>query len=436
MKKALSIAGSDSGGGAGIQQDLKVFSSIGVYGASVITAVTAQNTLGVQKFEVVAPEMIAAQIDAVISDIRPDAIKIGMLANSEVISVVRKKLKEYKAPNLVIDPVMVSSSGRRLMEEDAIESLRKLFPMAKLVTPNIYEAEILSGIKIKNRRDMEKAAEEIGDCVVKGGHMDAADVLYYKGDLRVFESSGRVDAKLHGAGCAFSAAIAAYLAKGFDVPAAVGQSKQYVDEAINKNMAVGKGMRVLDTGRIKLGRTYADKKKAAIIENLEIAVDVFVSDENTHKLIPQVGANIVLALENARDMSEVAGLTGRLIRDRSCVVPVGWLDFGASLHTGRVLLTAMRHDKKTRAAMVLRFGEDVIAACRKAGLSIASFERDKQEPDADNMEYGTDEAIRLYGGVPDIVYDLGGMRKEAIVRVFGSDAVNVVRKALKISRNI
>jgi len=436
VKKALSIAGSDSGGGAGIQQDLKVFSSIGLHGTAVITSVTAQNTIGVQDYTVLPPEIISAQIDSVFSDIRPDAIKTGMLANVETISVVRKKLKKYKAANLVIDPVMVSTSGHRLLEEDAIESLRKLFPLAVLVTPNIPEAEILSGMKITSRSDMKKAAEEIGDCVVKGGHLDAVDVLYYDCGFSLFEGSGRVDEKIHGAGCAFSAAIAAYLAKEYSVLDAVKKAKGYVDGAINRNMAVGRGARILDTGNIKLSRTYAEKKKAAVMENLEEAVARFVSAENAYKLIPQVGANIVMALDNAENVSEIAGLTGRLIRDRDRVVPVGWLDYGASTTTGRVLLTARRHDKKIRAAMVLRFGEDVIAACLKAKLSAVEFERDAQKPDGEALEYGTDYAIKLYKKVPDVVYDRGGMKKEAIVRVFGTDAMNVVEKALLISRNM
>jgi hydroxymethylpyrimidine/phosphomethylpyrimidine kinase len=436
VKKALSIAGADSGGGAGIQQDLKVFSSIGVHGAAVITSVTAQNTVGVQEYIVLPPEIISAQIDSIFSDIRPDAIKTGMLANTETISVVVRSLKKYKAPNLVIDPVMVSSSGHRLLEENAIKSLRKLFPLAVLVTPNIPEAEILAGMKIKNRSDMKKAAQEIGDCVVKGGHLDAVDVLYYKGRFSLFKGSGRVDEKIHGAGCAFSAAITAYLAKEYSVPDAVRKAKEYVDEAINRNMAVGSGARILDTGNIKLGRTYAEKKKAAVIENLEDAIARFVSDENTHKLIPQVGANIVMALDNAKNISEIAGLTGRLVRDRNRVVPVGWIDYGASTTTGRVLLTASRLDKKIRAAMVLRFGDDVIAACLKAKLSAVEFQRDAQKPDAETVEYGTDYAIKLYKKVPDIIYDRGGAKKEAIVRVFGTDAINVVEKALMISRNI
>jgi predicted fused transcriptional regulator/phosphomethylpyrimidine kinase len=359
-----------------------------------------------------------------------------MMANTETISVVRKSLKKYKAHNLVIDPVMVSTSGRRLLQEDAIESLRKLFPMAVLITPNIPEAEILAGMKITTRSDMKKAAEEIGDCVVKGGHLDAVDVLYYKGEFSFFEGSGRVDEKIHGAGCAFSAAIAAYLAKDYSVPDAAKKAKEYVDQAINRNMAVGRGARIIDTGRIKLGRTYAEKKKAAVIENLEEAIARFVSDENTYKLIPHVGANIVMALDDAKNVSEIAGLTGRLVRERNRVVPVGWIDYGASITTGRVLLTARRHDKKIRAAMILRFGDDVIAACLKAKLSAVEFERDAQKPDAGTVEYGTDYAIKLCKKVPDVVYDRGGMKKEAILRVFGIDAINVVEKALLISRNI
>jgi len=408
----LSIAGSDSGGGAGIQQDLKVFSSIGVHGTTAITSVTAQNTVGVMGCYALPSDIIAAQIDSVFSDIHPDAVKTGMLANPEVVSLVHRKLRRYKAANLVIDPVMVSSSRHRLLDEDAIEPLRRFLSIAVLVTPNIPEAEVLSGIKIRSRADMKKAAGRIGNCVVKGGHLDAVDVLFYNGRYSCFRGSGRIDEKIHGAGCAFSAAIAAYLAEGCSVPDAVGKAKTYVDKAICRNFAVGSGAKILDTGDIRLGRTYAEKERAAVIDLLEAAIRRFVSDGNSYKLIPEVGSNIVFSARGAKTIADVAGLSGRLIRDGKSVVPVGWIDYGESEHTGRVLLTAIRRDKNIRAAMVLRSGKDVIAAVKKAGLSSAGFERDIQKPDCETIEYGTDEAVRAFGRVPDVVYDLGGIGKK------------------------
>jgi len=437
MKKALTIAGSDSGGGAGIQQDLRVFSSLKVYGTSVITAVTAQNTIGVQGFEAVSTKLVSKQIDSVMEDVKTDAVKTGMLANSEITGLVFRKLKQYKVRNLVVDPVMVSTSSNRLLDADAIEELRDLMSIATLSTPNISEAEALTGIKVKTHKDMEKAAKAIGgDCVVKGGHLDAVDVLHYKGRIYRFKCSARVDARLHGAGCAFSAAIAAHLARGKEVVDAVGLAKDYVDGAIGRNFSIGAGARVLDTGGIKLGRTYSEKEKDSAIKNLEDAVERFTSSRNAYKLIPQVGTNIAMGLKNAKKIDDVAGMTGRIVRDRRRAVAVGVIDYGGSSHVGRIVLTVMRYNVNKRAAMNVRFSDEIVSACKHLGLSIGSFDRVKQPADTKTMERGTSGAVKAAGLVPDIVYDCGGLGKEAMVRIIGKDAQEVVGIALKIGELI
>jgi len=433
IKKVLTIAGSDSGGGAGIQQDLKVFSALKTHGTSVITAVTAQNTKGVQGFEVLSNAIISAQIDAVMRDIKPDAVKTGMLANSEVIRLVYKKMKQYRVKNLVVDPVMVSTSGRPLLAVDAVEDMRRLISIARLVTPNIHEAEILSGIKIKAHKDMEAAAESISKCLVKGGHLDAVDVLFYDDGFHRFGSRWRVNARIHGTGCALSAAIAANLAKGEGVVSAVGKSKEFIDEAISRNFAVGSGLRMLDAASLKLGKTYLDRERDYVIENVENAVRDFASDKNSYKLMPQVGVNIAMALKQARKIDEVAGISGRMVRDREKVVPVGIIDFGGSSHVGRIVLTAMKHDAKIRAAMNVRFGEEILAACGKLGLLVSGFERQKQPKDTKTMEWGAEEAIMRSGRVPDVIYDRGGIGKEAMIRILGNDAMEVAGTAIKIA---
>lgn len=435
MEKALTIAGSDSGGGAGIQQDLKVFSALKTYGASVITAITAQNTMGVQRIDALPTGIISAQIDSVMQDIKPDAVKTGMLSNAGIIRLVREKAAGYGIKNLVIDPVMVSSSGDGLLDEDAIEELRRLLPEAKLSTPNIPEAEILSGVKIKGHADMKKAAEFIGNCLVKGGHLDAVDILCLDGDFHTFKTKKFVKARIHGTGCALSAAITACLAKGFDTVSAVKCAKEYVDDAIGRNLSVGCGLRVMDTAGIKLGRTFTEQKKAQVIEEIENAVKTFIASEHSYKLAPQVGINIAMALPGAGSLQEVAGLTGRLVRDRDRVVPVGEIDYGGSSHIGRIVLTAMKCDPKIRAAMNIRFGDDVLLACRRLGLKTAGFEREKQPPDTSSMEWGTTEAIKKHKTVPDIVYDRGSTGKEAMIRVLGRSAGDVVAKTLKIAES-
>lgn len=249
MKTCLTIAGSDSSGGAGIQADLKTMTVNGVYAMSVITALTAQNTQGVSGILDVSPEFITSQMDAVFTDIYPDAIKIGMVSSPEIVESIAKSLEKYEAKNIVLDPVMVATSGAVLLKEEAMDSLiNRLIPLADVITPNIPEGEILVGMKIKNEDDMKKAAEIIGEkynCAVllKGGHKvnDANDLLYRKGDFKWFLSERIDNNNTHGTGCTLSSAIAANLAKGEDLNQAIKNAKEYLTGALRAGLNLGKG---------------------------------------------------------------------------------------------------------------------------------------------------------------------------------------------------
>lgn len=249
MKTALTIAGSDSSGGAGIQADIKTMTANGVYAMSAITALTAQNTTGVTGISEVTTEFLQKQIDAVFEDIRPDAVKTGMLSSAELIEVIAERLSFYKAEKIVVDPVMVSTSGSRLLAEDAVETLKtKLLPLAALITPNIPEAEVLSGVEIKNTDDMITAAALIGkkyNCAVllKGGHSinDANDLLCFGGELKWFEGSRIDNPNTHGTGCTLSSAIAANLAKGHSLELSVQRAKDYISGALAAGLDLGKG---------------------------------------------------------------------------------------------------------------------------------------------------------------------------------------------------
>ncbi len=249
IKTALSIAGSDCSGGAGIQADMKTMTMNGVYAMSVITALTAQNTTGVRAIQETTPKFLAQQLDAVFEDIWPDAVKIGMVSSPELIDVIAEKLRRYQATNIVVDPVMVSTSGASLMKEDAIEKLTgMIFPLATLVTPNIPEAETLTGMQIHNKADMEKAAERISaayQCAVllKGGHSvcDADDLLCSKHTIRWFAGRRIENTNTHGTGCTLSSAIAANLANGHSLEESVGRAKEYICGALAANLDLGKG---------------------------------------------------------------------------------------------------------------------------------------------------------------------------------------------------
>ena len=249
MKTALTIAGSDSSGGAGIQADLKTMTMNGVYAMSAITALTAQNTTGVRAVEETAPDFLRQQIDAVFEDIFPDAVKIGMVASCELIRVIADRLRFYKARNVVVDPVMVATSGSALIKSDAVQTLtEELLPLATVVTPNIPEAEILSGMRIGNAEEMVKAAERIGSdhyCAVllKGGHSvnDANDLLWADGEITWFEGKRIDNPNTHGTGCTLSSAIAANLAKGFTLTESVRRAKEYISGALAAMLDLGKG---------------------------------------------------------------------------------------------------------------------------------------------------------------------------------------------------
>ena len=246
---AMTIAGSDSGGGAGIQADLKTFSALGVFGASTLTAITAQNTVGVTAVHEIPTDVIAAQIDAVVTDIGADAVKTGMLSSPAIVSVVADAIRRHGIANLVVDPVMVAKSGDRLLRAEAIATIREeLIPLALVVTPNIPEAEDLTGQTIETDDDARRAAEAIigmgaGCVVIKGGHRDGppTDILYDGNRFIEFTAERIPSTNTHGTGCTFASAVAAGLAHGLDVPAAVGQAKEYVTAAISAAYPIGRG---------------------------------------------------------------------------------------------------------------------------------------------------------------------------------------------------
>ena len=254
MKTALTIAGSDSSGGAGIQADIKTMCANHVFATSAITALTAQNTLGVTDIMEATPEFLAEQLDAIFTDIYPDAVKIGMVSSSALIQTIADKLHQYDAKNIVVDPVMVATSGAKLISDDAIETLKKeLLPLATVITPNIPEAEVLAEMSITNEEEMIQAAETICQkfgcaTLVKGGHQinDANDLLYREGSYTWFKGKRIQNPNTHGTGCTLSSAIASNLAKGFTLDQSVERAKSYISGALNAMRDLGKGSGPMD----------------------------------------------------------------------------------------------------------------------------------------------------------------------------------------------
>ncbi|MFA4719402.1 bifunctional hydroxymethylpyrimidine kinase/phosphomethylpyrimidine kinase [Pyrococcus kukulkanii] len=438
VKTALTIAGSDSGGGAGIEADLKTFTAFGVHGLVAITSVTAQNTTSVTAIHDIPPEVVAEQIKAVAEDIGVDAAKTGMLSNAEIIKAVAKTVEKYEFP-LVVDPVMIAKSGAPLLREDAIDALVKyILPLATLVTPNRFEAEKLSEMKIKTVEDARKAAKKIAEetgakaVIVKGGHLSgdyAIDVLYHNGTFREYRAP-KVEGCTHGTGCSFSAAITANLAKGLGLEDAIGVAKKFITLGIATGHRIGHGhCPVNQSSWIEI-----PAEKWRIYEELSEAVRKFES-MNPINLIPEVGTNFVysLPLPYARSIEDVAGVKGRIVRYGNSVKAVGPVEFGASDHLARAVLTYMKFYPEYRSAINVKYSEETIEIAKEQGLEVSFYDRREEpieikEKEGATIPWGIETAIKRAKSRPDVIYHLGDIGKEPMIIIFGRNPQEVLEK--------
>ncbi len=442
---AMTIAGSDSGGGAGIQADLKTFMALGVYGTVALTSITAQNTKAVTAIQDVSIDVVKAQIDAVVEDIGVDAAKTGMLHTTEIIEAVAEKVREHQIP-LVVDPVMIAKSGAPLLRPDAKDTLIKvLLPMAKIITPNAREAEVLAGIKIENLEDARKAARLIADMgptavIVKGGHLKGAesvDVLYHDGKYLELSAPRIQSRHTHGTGCSFSAAIAAELAKGSSVEKAFKVAKELVTYAIRFGIPVGSGHGPLNP----MARLYNDSERYYTWKRVKEAVELLESLNNAEKIVPEVGINVAMSLPYAIDLMDVVAVPGRLRRVGNRMKASSPPEFGASSHLARYILTARRYDARVRAALNIAFNENFLVELEKIGLMISHYDR-REEPleikerEGASVPWGVEQAVRRAGRVPDVIYHKGDWGKEPMIVLLGKDAVELAKIVKKLTEVI
>ncbi|MEW6592831.1 MAG: bifunctional hydroxymethylpyrimidine kinase/phosphomethylpyrimidine kinase [Candidatus Hadarchaeota archaeon] len=433
---ALTIAGSDSGGGAGIQADLKTFAAFGVHGLCVVTAVTAQNTLGVYGVHELPPDFVEKQLVSVMKDFDVKWAKTGMLHSSKIIQTVGKGAKKYGL-NLVVDPVMAAASGSQLMKDEALDALLKFVSEAEVVTPNIHEAERMAGLKIHSLNDMEKAAREISKLgpravLVKGGHLSnktVTDVLYLGGRTKRF-TGPRVGAGMtHGTGCTYSSAITAEMAKGKRLEDAVASARNFITPSIKNSLEVGHGVRPVN----QMVSLIKDAEVGSALSEVWRAAGMLADSKEFVSLIPQVGSNIVMALPWAVTTSEVVGLSGRMVRVGGRPILTGFPMLGGSAHVANIVITAKRHDQAVRAGLNIRYSPELVKICKKMGLSVGTFSREKEPRGVKTMIWGTEQAIRRAGIVPQVIFDEGGKGKEAMIRLLGGSAVEVASLALKIA---
>jgi len=444
MKRILTIAGSDSGGGAGIQTDLKTITVLGGYGMSVITALTAQNTVGVQAILELPLDFIERQIDSVVEDIGVDAVKTGMLSSSPIVSLVASKIKQYQIKRVIVDPVMVAKSGDSLLKEEAQKALRELLiPLAFVVTPNLPEASVLAGIEVSDLRTMKEAARSIynlgaRNVLIKGGHLEGEILdLLFDGKTFYEYPTPRIPTKnTHGTGCTFASAIATELAKGETVQTAVKQAKAFITTAIRFSLPLGKGH----------GPTNPYAMIANEMERFQVIQDLNMALEKLQKnkignLIPEVHSNLGYALPFAENSEDVAAFPGRITKLHNSIATLSTPEFSSSRHIASIILTLMKHDPNFRSVMNIRFSEKIIQTCEGVGLKVRSFDR-ADEPlriksqEGSSLEWGTQEVLKKQNEIPDIIFDRGDVGKEPMVRVIGKNPGEVVRKVLKIKRGM
>ncbi|MFH1139199.1 MAG: bifunctional hydroxymethylpyrimidine kinase/phosphomethylpyrimidine kinase [Pseudomonadota bacterium] len=446
MIRVLTIAGSDSGGGAGVQADLGTIAGLSGYGLSVITALTAQNTMGVQSIFETPLSVIEAQLDSVLTDIGADGVKTGMLVNEDVVRLTASKLKTHNIKHLVVDPVLNSESGRPLLSKAGLKALvRDLLPLADICVPNLAEAEALSGILIRTPNDMAEASRIILDSgaravLVKGGHLHhqsmdvllinnkSVDVLNTGKEIREFSADRVETVHTHGSGCVFSAALTTFLAQGFELVESVGRAKEFITAAI-------RGARPLGMGRGPVHHT-ALTEKMIVLQSLAEAARM-LTESQAGDLAPEVRINLGFALSDPAGPEDVAAFPARIVKmGKNLFVPTGPI-FGGSRHVAKIILTAQKADPTIRAVMNIRFASGYIDRARSMGMSLGEFNRRDEPPrvkerEGSSLEWGTTEVIAREGRVPDLIFDHGDLGKEPMIRILGRDPRDVVEKALRL----
>lgn len=428
MISVLTIAGSDSSGGAGVQADIKTFTVLGLHGCSVITCVTAQSSKNVESVYPLPLDEVEKQIDAIVKDLKIKVVKTGMLYNSAIVKLVAKKIRDYKL-KAVVDPVMISTTGKKLMAEDYVDSLKKdLIPASVIVMPNLYEAGMIAGFKVRGVDDMKKACKIIHKIgckfvLVKGGHLrkNCVDVLYDGKKFRMYPGR-KMNKKAHGSGCTYSSLVAGLVAKGCRVENAVGTAKEMIKKMIESGYNIGS----IDV----VNQYVVMDEKYRILKELKNAAE-WVEKNLKPCFVPEVGINIAYALPDAKSFEHVCGVDGRIIMVGGKVKRIGDVDFGKSKHVARIVLTAMCFDPGVRCAMNIRYLENTVKKAKRKKLKVGFFDRKYEPRNVSTMEWGTRKVIEKIGCVPDIIYDKGGFGKEAMIRITGKSPKEVIDK-LKI----
>ena len=422
----LTIGGSDPSSGAGIQSDIKTFSYYGVYGFTVITTVTSQNTKKVSYIEPVSIKSLKSQLESVLSDFDIDAIKIGMVYNSDIIKVIHTKLRNAKVP-IIVDPVIKSTTGGLLLKKNALNSYKKMIiPLADVITPNKYEARILS--EISNVRKAAKKIQTFGaeSVIITGASKlngKISDFILEKD--QEYQITGKIIPIInHGSGCNYSASLAVSLANQSTLNHAVKTAKNYVSNSIKNSKSIGKGIKITD--------------QPITNESVELiqSINDFKHLKNIYKIIPECQTNFVYSKRNPKTIRDVLGVSGRLVKSGKEVITAGEIIYGGSHHVATAVIEVNKKFPNIRSGLNIKFNPKIISKARSCGLTVLNYDRGKEpkkskQREGSSIKWGINHAVKSKS--PDLIYHKGDMGKEPMILIFGEKPNDIIKKISKIT---
>ena len=426
----LSIGGSDPSSGAGIQGDIRIASALGVNCFSVITAITSQNSTKFSDIETISPRMIERQMDSIFSDFKVDVVIIGMVYDSDTIQIIHTKLSGKKIP-IILDPVIESTTGGMLLKKSALGSFRRLLiPLCFVITPNVLEAEILSGTRITKKSDLTKAARKLSSLgakkIIITGHKfvknKISDFVYENGKAHNI-SDNKINYKTHGSGCTFAFALG-YAVASNTFSDAVKFAKKFTYQSIENSQGLGHGIKMTNP-------------KDKIRKDLSSAIIEFENLRNSYRFIPECQTNFVYSKQNPKSVSDVLGVSGRIVKAGRRLVIAGDLEYGGSRHVATAVLTMQKKFPKIRSAINIRYDQKIIEKFQKTKNRILSYNRADEPAKTKNKEnssilWGIESAIKDSKSAPDIIYHMGDVGKEPMIIIFGENPKQVVTKISNI----
>ena len=421
----LSIGGSDPSSGAGIQSDIKTFSHSENYPFTVITAITSQNTRKVTSIMPVNKKNLESQIDSILSDFHIDAIKIGMVFNSQIIRTINSKLKNCTLP-IVVDPIIKSTTGTLLLKKNALNDYKKMIiPLADVITPNVYESKILTGIS-----DVKKSAKKIqsmgAKCVIITGFTESKNNIsdFILEPTKSYKISGKkIQIINHGSGCNYSASITESLAKGLTINEAVKIAKEFVYQSIKNSISIGKGVNI------------THQKISNDVKELLYSIDNFKQIKNIHKIIPECQTNFVFAKTNPKTINDVLGISGRLVKAGKKIITAGEIVYGGSRHVASAVIQINKKFPEILSCINIKYNPQIISKAKKIGFVVLSYDRNKEPKNVKMQEnssiiWGISSILKTK--CPDLIYHKGDFGKESMILIFGETPNDVIKKVSKL----